>query len=304
MAEVRFDGRVAVVTGAGGGLGRSHALLLASRGAKVVVNDVGSTPDGQGADASMADRVVKEIRDAGGEAVANHDSVDSWAGGEGIVRTALDAFGRIDILINNAGILRDRSMAKMSEAEYRRVMQVHLDGSFFTTRAAFAPMRDQNYGRVIFTSSGAGLWGNYGQTNYSAAKLGVVGMMHAFKLEGQKYNIFANAIAPVAASRLLGSIMSERIMEALDPGYISVLVAWLVSEENRETGMIYSCGGGRYARAAMVENPVVDLSAHETITVETIRDYMPRISDLTTSREYFKSRDHLIEMMGGELSEL
>lgn len=304
MSEVRFDGRVAVVTGAGGGLGRSHALLLASRGAKVVVNDVGSAPDGSGADQSMADRVVQEIRDAGGEAAANYDSVDSWEGGEGIVRTALEAFGKVDILINNAGILRDRSMMKMTEAEYRRVMQVHLDGTFFTTRAALPAMRENNYGRVIFTSSGAGLWGNYGQTNYSAAKLGVVGMMHAFKLEGQKYNILANTIAPVAASRLLGSIMTDRMMEALDPRYISVLVAYLVSEENTETGMIYSCGGGRYARAALVENPVVDLSDRDTITVETIRDHMPKISDLTTSREYFKSRDHLIEMMGGELSEL
>lgn len=304
MTDIRYDGRVAVITGAGGGLGRSHALLLASRGAKVVVNDVGSSPGGDGNDQSMADRVVKEIRDAGGEAVANYDPVGSWDSGVRIVQTALDTWGRIDILINNAGILRDRSMAKMSEEEYRRIMQVHLDGTFFTTRAAFEPMKNAGYGRVIFTSSGAGLWGNYGQTNYSAAKLGVVGMMHAFKLEGQKYNITASAIAPVAASRLLGSIMSDRIMEALDPGYISVLVAYLVSEEYKETGMIYSCGGGRYARAAMVENPVVDLSDRESITVETIRDHMPRISDLTTNREYFKSRDHLVEMMGGELSEL
>jgi NAD(P)-dependent dehydrogenase (short-subunit alcohol dehydrogenase family) len=304
MAEVRFDSRVAVVTGAGGGLGRSHAMLLASRGAKVVVNDVGSTPGGDDADPSMADRVVAEIREAGGEAVANYDAVGTWQSGENIVKTALDAYGKIDILINNAGILRDRSMIKMTEEEYRKVMEVHLDGTFFTTRAAIGPMKEAGYGRVIFTSSGAGLWGNYGQTNYSTAKLGVVGMMHAFKLEGEKYNITANAIAPLAASRLLGSILSERIMEALDPGYISVLVAYLVSEEYKETGMIYSCGGGRYARAAMVENPVVDLSDQETLTVEAIRENMPRISDLTTSREYFKSRDHLVEMMGGELSEL
>jgi NAD(P)-dependent dehydrogenase (short-subunit alcohol dehydrogenase family) len=304
MAEVRFDNRVAVVTGAGGGLGRSHAMLLASRGAKVVVNDVGSTPGGDDADPSMADRVVAEIREAGGEAVANYDAVGTWQSGENIVKTALDAYGKIDILINNAGILRDRSMIKMTEEEYRKVMEVHLDGTFFTTRAAIGPMKEAGYGRVIFTSSGAGLWGNYGQTNYSTAKLGVVGMMHAFKLEGEKYNITANAIAPLAASRLLGSILSERIMEALDPGYISVLVAYLVSEEYKETGMIYSCGGGRYARAAMVENPVVDLSDQETLTVEAIRENMPRISDLTTSREYFKSRDHLVEMMGGELSEL
>lgn len=302
--EIRFDGRVAVVTGAGGGLGRSHALMLASRGAKVGVNDVGTSPGGEGEDQSPADKVVQEIKDAGGEAVANHDSVDSLKGGESIIKTAVDAFGRVDILINNAGILRDRTMMKMTEEEFRGVAKVHFDGTFYCTRAALPVMRENNYGRVIFTSSGAGLWGNYGQTNYSAVKLGVVGMMHAFKLEGQKYNIFANTIAPVGASRLLGSILTEKIMEALDPRYISVLVCYLVSEGCKETGMIYSCGGGRYARAAMMENPIVDLSENEKISMETIRDNFAEIHEMREPREYFKSRDHLVEMMGGEFEKL
>lgn len=304
MTDIRFDGRVAIVTGAGGGLGRSHALMLAARGAKVVVNDVGSSPTGEGSDESRANKVVEEIKAAGGEAAADTHTVDSWDGGEAIVKTALDNFGKLDIVINNAGILRDRTMMKMTEPEFRRVIDVHLFGSWFVTRAALGPLRENNYGRVIFTSSGAGLWGNYGQTNYSAAKLGVIGMMHAFKLEGQKYNILANTIAPIAASRLMGTIMSDRVMESLDPGYVSVLACYLVSEECRSTGHVYSCGAGRYARAALVENPVVDLSENAEITVELIRDNIGRISDMTNASEYFKSRDHLVEMMGGELSEL
>jgi len=300
MDPVRFDGRVAVITGAGRGLGRSHALMLAARGAKVLVNDPGGGPDGAGVDRGPAEAVVEEIRRAGGEAIANFDSVDTWAGGEAIVEAAMGAFGRVDILINNAGILRDRSLMKMTEEEYRRVMQVHLDGSFFVTRAAFPPMRAQNYGRVLFTSSGAGLWGNFGQANYSAAKLGIVGLMHVVKIEGQKHRILANAIAPVAASRLLGSIMTEQMMQALDPRYVSVLACYLVSETCTFSGGIFAAGAGHYARAAMVEGPGVALE-EPTITVEMIADQFDAICDLTGAREYFKSRDHLVQMLGPAL---
>lgn len=298
MSEIRFDGRVAVITGAGSGLGRSHALMLAARGAKIVVNDLGSTPDSHGAAQSAADTVVDEIRSAGGEAVANYDSVSTWSGGEAIIKSAIDAFGRIDILINNAGFLRDRSIAKMTEEEYRGIIEVHLNGSFFVTRAAFPHMREAGYGRLLFTSSGAGLWGNYGQANYTSAKLGVCGLMQVVKIEGLKHNIKANTIAPVAASRLLGSIMTDEMMRALDPAYVSAIACYLVSENCPSNGGIFAAGGGRYARAAMIESPGVDLSTESNLTIEKIAESFGKICDMTDAKEYFTSRDHLKAMLG------
>jgi NAD(P)-dependent dehydrogenase (short-subunit alcohol dehydrogenase family) len=298
MDEIRFDGRAAIVTGAGGGLGRSHALMLATRGAKILVNDLGVDERGEGESRSMADAVVDEIRAAGGEAVANYDSVDTWAGGEAIVRAAEDAFGRVDILINNAGILRDRTIPKMTEEEYRRVIDVHLNGGFFVTRAAFPIMREQGYGRIIFTSSGAGLWGNFGQANYSSAKLGVCGLMHVVKIEGAKRGIKANAIAPIAASRLLGTIMTERMMRSLDTRYVSLLVCYLASEACHWTGGIFAVGAGHYARAAMVEGPGVNLGEAADLTIETIRDRFDEICDLKGATEFFNSRDHIPKMAG------
>lgn len=291
MDEIRFEGRVAVVTGAGGGLGRAHALLLASRGAKVVVNDLGGHTDGTGSGKAMADEVVGEIAEAGGEAVANYDSVDSWEGGESIVATAVDAYGKLDILINNAGILRDRSIGKMSEDEYRRVIEIHLNGTWYVTRAAVPHLRANEYGRIIFTSSGAGLWGNFGQTNYSAAKMGVIGMMHALKLEVRKYGVLVNTIAPIAASRLLGSVMSEEAMDALDPKYVSAIVAYLVSEQCAETGGVFLAGGGMFSRAELVGNKGIVIKDKAKITVELVAQHFGEICDMTEARGYFSSAE-------------
>ncbi|WP_052669623.1 SDR family NAD(P)-dependent oxidoreductase [Nitriliruptor alkaliphilus] len=250
-----YEGRVAVITGAGGGLGRSHALLLASRGAKVVVNDLGGSRDGSGGGSEMADQVVQEIIDAGGEAVANYDSVATWDGGAAVVQSALDAFGRIDIVVNNAGILRDVSFAKMEEPQLDLVLKVHLYGGFHVTKAAWPHLREQGYGRVINTTSGSGLYGNFGQSNYSAAKLGLVGLTRTLALEGQKYGITANVIAPVAASRMTEDIMPPQLLEVLQPENVSPLVGYLASEACTETGRIFSVGGGYIARVAIVEGP-------------------------------------------------
>ena len=253
MAEINFDGRVAVVTGAGGGLGRSHALLLASRGAKVVVNDLGGNRAGEGGGSEMADQVVKEIQDAGGEAIANYASVADLEGATSIIDDAVEAFGKVDIVINNAGILRDKSFAKLTPDELDLVLKVHLYGTFFVTMAAWPHLREQNYGRVVNTTSGSGLYGNFGQANYSAAKLGIAGLTRTLAHEGAKYGINANVIAPVAASRMTEDIMPPQLLEALEPENVSPLVAFLSSETCTETGRIFSVGGGYIARVAIVE---------------------------------------------------
>jgi NAD(P)-dependent dehydrogenase (short-subunit alcohol dehydrogenase family) len=253
MAEVELDGRVAIVTGAGGGLGRSHALALAARGAKVVVNDLGSSRDGSGAGSEMADAVVAEIIAAGGEAVANYDSVATPEGGAAVVQSALDAFERVDIVINNAGILRDVSFAKLDPEALDLVLKVHLYGAFNVTLAAWGHMKEQKYGRVVSTASGSGLYGNFGQTNYAAAKLGIVGLTRSLAIEGAKYGITANAIAPVANSRMTEDIMPPQLLERLQPEHVSPLVVFLASEACSDTAHIYSVGGGYLARVAMVE---------------------------------------------------
>jgi NAD(P)-dependent dehydrogenase (short-subunit alcohol dehydrogenase family) len=253
MAQVELDGRVAVVTGAGGGLGRSHALALAARGAKVVINDLGGSRDGSGAGSEMADAVVAEIVAAGGDAVANYDSVATPEGGSAIVQSALDAFGRIDIIINNAGILRDVSFAKLEPDALDLVLKVHLYGAFNVTRAAWDHMKEQKYGRVVSTASGSGLYGNFGQTNYAAAKLGIVGLTRSLAIEGAKYGITANAIAPVANSRMTEDIMPPQLLERLQPEHVSPLVVFLSSESCTDTGHVYSVGGGYLARVATVE---------------------------------------------------
>jgi NAD(P)-dependent dehydrogenase (short-subunit alcohol dehydrogenase family) len=248
------EGRVAVVTGAGGGLGREHALLLASRGARVVVNDLGGTRDGTGAGSDMADSVVAEITDAGGEAVANYDNVATQQGGAAIVQTALDAFGQIDILINNAGILRDVTFHKMTYEQWDAVIQVHLYGSWHVTKAAWPHLREQSYGRVIMTTSTSGVYGNFGQSNYGAAKLGLVGLVNVLALEGRKYNINVNAITPIAATRMTEDVMPPDALEQLDPAFVSPAVVHLCSEECTDTGSIVLAGGGQYARIAFFQS--------------------------------------------------
>ncbi len=239
--ELRFDGKVAIVTGAGNGLGRSHALLLASRGAKVVVNDLGGSMHGGGRSSAAADAVVQQIKDAGGQAVANYDSVED---GENIVKTALDTFGRIDILINNAGILRDTSFQKMSEDDWNLILKVHVNGAYKCTAAVWNIMRDQGYGRIIMTASAAGIYGNFGQANYALAKLGLVGFGNTLALEGKKKNVHVNVIAPIAGSRLTETVLPKELIDALKPEYVSPLAAWLVHEDCKETGGLFEVGGG------------------------------------------------------------
>jgi NAD(P)-dependent dehydrogenase (short-subunit alcohol dehydrogenase family) len=247
VSEIRFDGRVAIITGAGGGLGKTYALMLAERGASVVVNDLGGAADGTGSGTSMADQVVKEINEAGGKAVANYDSVATPEGGESIVKTALDNFGKVDILVNNAGILRDKSFAKLEPQNLEIVLDVHLKGGFFVTQPAFRAMKENNYGRIVFASSGAGIFGNFGQANYGAAKMGLVGLSNVLAVEGAKNNIKSNVIAPIAKTRLTEQLLGG-LADALDPSYVTPLVAYLCSEQCELTHEIFDIGGGRYAR--------------------------------------------------------
>jgi NAD(P)-dependent dehydrogenase (short-subunit alcohol dehydrogenase family) len=297
MAEVRFDGRVAIVTGAGGGLGRSHALLLASRGAKVVVNDLGGTFDGAGAGSAMADKVVEEIRAAGGEAVPNYNGVDTWEGGQAIVKTALDAFGKVDILINNAGILRDKSFMKMEEDDFDKVIAVHVKGAFNVTKAAFPVMRENNYGRIVMTTSAAGLYGNFGQVNYSAAKMALVGMMNTLKLEGARYNILCNTIAPIAGTRMTATVMPPDMVEKLKPDYVSPIVVYLCSEECTDSGIVFVAGAGYFSRAAMVEGPGIALDASKGIAIEDVRDRLADIKKLEGAQPFSQAGEETPRIM-------
>jgi 3-hydroxy-3-methylglutaryl CoA synthase/NAD(P)-dependent dehydrogenase (short-subunit alcohol dehydrogenase family)/putative sterol carrier protein len=286
LPEIRFDGRVAVITGAGAGLGRTYALELAKRGAKVVVNDFGGARDGaEKGSRSPADRVVEEIRAAGGEAIANYDNVATASGGEAIVQAAIKAFGGVDILINNAGILRDKSLLKMDPENWAAVIAVHLNGAYNVTRPAFAAMREKGYGRIVMTTSAAGLYGNFGQTNYSAAKMGLVGFMNTLKLEGAKYNIKVNTIAPVAASRLTEDVMPPDLFQKMQPEFIAGIVLYLCSENCAETGEIFNAAAGFYSRAAILTGPGTILGGPEKIpTPEEIRDQWATIDSLEGAR--------------------
>ena len=270
-----FDGKVAIITGAGGGLGRQHALLLASRGALVVVNDLGGAVDGTGSDKGAAERVVDEIRSAGGEAVADTSSVATPDGGAAIVQTALDAFGRVDIVVNNAGILRDKSFHNMEPELMNPVLDVHLKGAFHVTQPAWVKMREQGYGRIVSTSSAAGLFGNFGQTNYGAAKMGLVGFTRVLAVEGAKYGIKANAIAPLALTRMTQDIMGS-LGDKLDPALVSPLVTYLAHESCEPTGRVFSVGGGRVAEVFIGETQgftKADLSP------EDVRDNWSAVTD-------------------------
>ncbi|HRW37916.1 MAG: SDR family NAD(P)-dependent oxidoreductase [Acidimicrobiales bacterium] len=276
MADLGYDGKVAVITGAGGGLGRSHALELAKRGALIVVNDLGGSVDGQGGSHTAAQQVVDEIKAAGGEAVANYDSVATAEGGKAIIQTAIDTFERIDIVINNAGILRDAAFKNMTPELLEPVIDVHLKGAFYVTQAAWQHMRDQNYGRIVNTSSAAGIFGNFGQTNYGAAKAGLVGLTRVLAVEGAKNNIKANAIAPVAKTRMTEDLLGP-MADKLDPAFITPVVAWLAHEDCPVTGEVYSCGGGHVAR--IFTGVTQGWTDTESLTVEDIRDHFDEIRD-------------------------
>ena len=278
MTDIGYDGKVAIITGAGGGLGRSHALELARRGARVVVNDLGGSVDGTGASLGPAALVVDEIKRLGGEAVANTDSVATPAGGAAIVQSAIDSFGRVDIVINNAGILRDKAFHNMEPDLLDPVIDVHLKGAFNVTRAAWIKMREQNYGRVVNTSSNSGLLGNFGQSNYGAAKMGLVGLTRVLAIEGAKSNIKVNAVAPVAFTRMTEALMGDDLGPKLKPELVTPIVAWLCHEDCPVTGEVYSAGGGVVARffVGLTQGYV-----NPDHTVEDIRDHFEQIRDET-----------------------
>ena len=275
MADLGYDGKVAIITGAGGGLGRSHALELARRGARVVVNDIGGSVDGSGGDVGPAAKVVAEITEAGGEAVADTNSVSTPEGGKAIVQTAVDAFGTVDIVINNAGILRDKTFHNMTPELLNPVLDVHLKGAFYVTQPAWVIMREKNYGRVVNTSSSAGILGNFGQTNYGAAKMGLVGFTRVLAAEGAKHNIRANAIAPVALTRMTEELLGA-FGEKLQPSEVTPIVAYLAHEDCPVTGEIYSVAGGSVSRFFIGLTPGWYKDGH---SVEDVRDNFDAIRD-------------------------
>jgi (3R)-3-hydroxyacyl-CoA dehydrogenase / 3a,7a,12a-trihydroxy-5b-cholest-24-enoyl-CoA hydratase / enoyl-CoA hydratase 2 len=282
MAQIRFDGRVVLITGAGNGLGRAYAKAFAARGAKVLVNDLGGAARGEGRDPSVAQEVVEEIRQAGGEAAANGDSV---ADGVRIVQSALDHFGRIDVIINNAGILRDAAFHKMTEDDWDAIFGVHLRGAFQVTRAAWPHLRNQGYGRVVMTASGAGVYGNFGQANYSAAKLGLFGFAQSLAIEGRSRNVLVNTIAPVAASRLTATVLPPQVLAALKPELVAPLVLLLGSESCNATGQLFEVGGGCVARLRWERSQPIGFPVTEGFTPEQLATRWQNL-------ESFENADH------------
>jgi NAD(P)-dependent dehydrogenase (short-subunit alcohol dehydrogenase family) len=279
--SIRFDSRVAIVTGAGSGLGRSHALLLAARGARVVVNDIGVALDGSGRSSSAADGVVAEIRTAGGVAVPSYESVADPEAARRIAAAAIGHFGRLDILINNAGILRDKTFAKMDLGDFRTVIEVHLLGAAYCTQAAWPHMRERNFGRIVMTSSGAGLFGNFGQSNYGAAKMGLVGLMNVLKLEGARSGILVNAVSPIAVTRMTESQTPQELLPYLKPEYVSAAVAFLASEACTVSGYVLSAGAGYFSRTQVLEGEGVTVAPELAADPDTVAENFDKIADLS-----------------------
>jgi len=291
MRALRFDGRVALITGAGGGLGRTYALEFAKRGAKVVVNDLGGDRHGTSASTSMADKVVKEIRAAGGQAVPNYDSVEF---GEKLVKTAIDNYGKIDIVVNNAGILRDVSFLKMTDLDWDLIMKVHLKGAYSVTKAAWPYMRDQKYGRVIVTSSNSGVYGSFGQANYAAAKTALIGFSNTLALEGAKYNIFSNVVVPTAGSRLTETIMPKDIVEALKPEFVTPLVVFLSHEKCSENGRVFEAGAGWYGTVQQYRSKGKVIPSAKA---EDISESWEEITNMNGAKNFRTSDDVSAELM-------
>lgn len=282
--DIRFDGQVAIVTGSGNGLGRAHALALAERGAKVVVNDLGGARDGTGASSDAANEVVQEIKAAGGEAIANGADVTNYEQVQAMVKQATDAWGRVDILINNAGVLRDKTFQKVELSDFDFVLGVHLMGSVNCTKAVWNTMREQGYGRIVMTTSSSGLYGNFGQTNYGAAKMGVVGLMNTLKLEGDKYNIRINSLAPTAATRMTYELFPENMHAMLEPEFVTPGVLFLVSKDGPQ-GQILTAGAGCFARARIVETRGVFLGK-DTTPEMVAENWDGAISDRSNEKAY------------------
>jgi len=285
MADIRFDGKVAIVTGAGGGLGRQHALELARRGAKVVVNDLGGSVDGSGGSSEAAQKVVEEIKAFGGEAIANGSSVTDDAGVAHMVQQAIDQWGHIDILIANAGILRDRTLTKMALEDFEAVMQVHVWGTFKPIKAVWDLMKAQNYGRIVVTTSSSGMYGNFGQSNYGAAKMAILGLMNTLKLEGAKNDVKINAISPVAATRMTEGLMPPEVLAKLAPEYVTPGVVYLASDE-APTGAILTAGAGAFALARIYETEGVYLG-EGGLSAEEVRDSWDKITAEDGQKAYF-----------------
>lgn len=259
---IRFDDQVVIVTGAGNGLGKCHALEFAKRGAKVVVNDLGGARDGSGSSSTAADEVVSEIESHGGEAIANGANVADFGQVSSMVAEATDKWGRIDVLVNNAGILRDKTFAKMDLADFELVLDVHLKGTVNCTKACWDLMKEQQYGRIVMTSSSSGIYGNFGQTNYGAAKMGIVGFMNSLAIEGQKYGIHVNSLAPIAATRMTEDLMPENVLQLLQPEYVTPAVVFMASQD-APTRQIIAAGAGVFARVVVSETPGVFLPAEK-----------------------------------------
>lgn len=293
MSDLGFDGKVAIVTGAGNGIGREHALLLASRGAQVVVNDLGGSVDGAGADAGPAGQVAEQIAKAGGAAVANYDTVATPEGGRAIVAAALEAFGRVDILVNNAGILRDKAFHNLTPELLDPVIDVHLRGTIWVTKPAFEKMREQGYGRIVNTSSAAGIFGNFGQANYGAAKMGIVGFTRVLAQEGARHNIHVNAIAPMARTRMTEELLGGAA-EMLNPELVSPVVGYLSHESCQLTSKIFSVGGGRVAEIFI---GVTEGWHDSSITMEKVRDHLGEICDRADFVEPTQANDEIALLM-------
>ncbi len=292
---VSFEGRVAAITGAGGGLGRSYALELARRGAKIVVNDLGGGEFGGGADEEMANAVVAEIKAEGGDAVANFGDISKYETGTAMVNAAIENYGRLDVLICNAGILRDVSFGKMTEEDWDIIFAVHVRGMFNAVHNAWPHMRKQAYGRIMLTSSTSGVWGNFGQTNYGAAKTAMLGFMNSLKQEGLKYDIRVNALTPAAGTRLTATVFDEDTMDAARPEFVTPLVTYLVSENCPDTGSIYYAGMGRYYRTALMHGPVTEVDPTETKTAEWMEENWDQISSLENPVAMWNGRTPLAE---------
>ncbi|AHY41858.1 KR domain-containing protein [Stutzerimonas decontaminans] len=291
---IRFEDKVVIVTGAGGGLGRAHALLFARHGAKVVVNDLGGSTQGEGANSSAADLVVEEIRQAGGTAIANHDSVTD---GDRIVQQALDTYGRIDVVVNNAGILRDKTFHKMDDADWDLVYRVHVEGAYKVTRAAWPHMREQNYGRVIFTASTSGIYGNFGQSNYGMAKLGLYGLTRTLALEGRKNNVLVNAIAPTGGTRMTEGLIPPQVFEQLKPELVSPLVVYLASEQCHETSGLFEVGGGWMGKVRWERSLGVGFDPKTGFDAEDVAAQWQQICNFENAAHPADNMEALKEMM-------
>ena len=291
MSNVNFENRTVIVTGAGNGLGKAYALELGSRGAKVVVNDLGGSVDGSGSASSPADDVVNEIIKNGGEAIANYDSVATKEGGESIVQSALDNFGTVDAVINNAGILRDKSFANMSEDELSLILDVHLKGTFFVSQPAFKVMKENNYGRIVNVASPSGLFGNFGQSNYGAAKMGIVGLTNVLSIEGAKYNIKVNVIAPTAYTRMTEALLPEDVGKLFSAELVTPMVVYLASEACEPTHEIFGVAAGRFARIGIItHNGYVNTSA----TAEDISENIEVIRTIKDGTYPLSNEDELM----------